>query len=258
MNPQSQTSTLTAILEARVFSPATISLACRSGRSCLWVTTRHPAAEVPGAQRIRASECDLPRGKEVPHGTLLSSSWRSGGSSCGQAMQYVRLLPRGRTCHSRPLRPLRSAARWGTQPVRATPLRNDRCAGEPGGANHLRRRRTCEGGFPFKPTIVSRREPTGDPSTGASATTTDGSELLHVTHATRAVLWRVNHRWRRSEQNGFTLDKKTGYWARRPDDDHAPDLETHDLLPGSDHSSGTLETFCCFSRRYQESKPPDR
>ena len=34
-------------------------------------------------------------------------------------------------------------------------------------------------------------------------------------------------------QNGFTLDKKTGFWAKRPgDDDHAPDMETHDILAG--------------------------
>jgi len=67
----------------------------------------------------------------------------------------------------------------------------------------------------------------------AIATSKDGSEILYVTHAPRAVLWRVNHRWRRSDQNGFTLDKKTGYWARRPDDDDsAPGLESNDLLPG--------------------------
>jgi len=61
----------------------------------------------------------------------------------------------------------------------------------------------------------------------------DGNEILCLTHAPRAVLWRVNHRWRRSEQSGFTLDKKTGYWARRPDDDDsAPDVESNDLLPG--------------------------
>jgi hypothetical protein len=67
----------------------------------------------------------------------------------------------------------------------------------------------------------------------AVTTSAGGRELLLLTHATQATLWRVNHRWRRSDQNGFTLDKKTGYWARRPgDDDHAPDMETHDILPG--------------------------
>jgi ATP-dependent helicase YprA (DUF1998 family) len=67
----------------------------------------------------------------------------------------------------------------------------------------------------------------------ATATGADGNDILRLTHAPRVALWRVNHRWRRSEQNGFTLDKKTGYWARRPDDDdHAPDVESNDLLPG--------------------------
>ncbi|HEV2492306.1 MAG TPA: DEAD/DEAH box helicase [Terriglobia bacterium] len=61
----------------------------------------------------------------------------------------------------------------------------------------------------------------------------DGREILALTHATQATLWRVNHRWRRSTQNGFTLDRKSGYWARRPgDDDRAPDLETNDILSG--------------------------
>ncbi len=67
----------------------------------------------------------------------------------------------------------------------------------------------------------------------AAATGTDGNEMLRLAHAPRAVLWRVNHRWRRSDRSGFTLDKKTGYWARRPnDDDHAPDAESNDLLTG--------------------------
>jgi ATP-dependent helicase YprA (DUF1998 family) len=67
----------------------------------------------------------------------------------------------------------------------------------------------------------------------AIAASKDGNEILCLTHAPRAVLWRVNHRWRRSQQNGFTLDKKTGYWARRPDDDDsAPGVDSNDLLPG--------------------------
>jgi ATP-dependent helicase YprA (DUF1998 family) len=60
-----------------------------------------------------------------------------------------------------------------------------------------------------------------------------GTEILRMTYAPTAWLWRVNHRWKRSDQHGFTLDKKTGYWARRPDDDdHAPGVESHELLPG--------------------------
>ena len=67
----------------------------------------------------------------------------------------------------------------------------------------------------------------------AFATSADGSKILRIVHAPQAMLWRVNHRWKRSDQSGFTLDKKTGYWARRSDDDdHAPDVESNDLLPG--------------------------
>ncbi|MGO9272655.1 MAG: Zn-binding domain-containing protein [Terriglobia bacterium] len=67
----------------------------------------------------------------------------------------------------------------------------------------------------------------------AVATAGDGRELLLATHAMQATLWRVNHRWRRSDQNGFTLERKTGYWAKRPgDDDRAPDMETNDTITG--------------------------
>jgi len=65
----------------------------------------------------------------------------------------------------------------------------------------------------------------------AVTTTPDGREILALTHATQATLWRVNHRWRRSARPGFTLDRRTGFWAKRPgDDDRAPDVETNDLL----------------------------
>jgi hypothetical protein len=61
----------------------------------------------------------------------------------------------------------------------------------------------------------------------------NGEEFLRLTYAPRALLWRINHGWRRSDQNGFTLDKKTGFWARRAnDDDHAPDVESGDLMAG--------------------------
>lgn len=59
-------------------------------------------------------------------------------------------------------------------------------------------------------------------------------KLMQLTYAPQARLWRVNNKWRRSDHNGFTLDAKTGYWARRPGDDgdHAPDIETKDILRG--------------------------
>ena len=61
----------------------------------------------------------------------------------------------------------------------------------------------------------------------------EGHDLLQLTFAPQAELWRVNQRWRRSDRSGFTLDTKTGYWAKRPDDDdHAPDAAGNDLRTG--------------------------
>lgn len=61
----------------------------------------------------------------------------------------------------------------------------------------------------------------------------DEHELLQLTFAPQAELWRVNQRWRRSDRPGFTLDTKNGYWARRPDDDdHAPDATGNELRTG--------------------------
>ena len=53
---------------------------------------------------------------------------------------------------------------------------------------------------------------------GAVAADTAGA-LLALTYAPTATLWRVNHRWRRSRTDGFTLDLQRGVWAKRPDDD---------------------------------------
>src|SRR5437667_8639716 len=61
----------------------------------------------------------------------------------------------------------------------------------------------------------------------------EGHDLLQLTFAPQAELWRVNQRWRRSDRPGFTLDTTNGYWARRPDDDdHAPDAAGNDLRTG--------------------------
>ena len=67
----------------------------------------------------------------------------------------------------------------------------------------------------------------------AVAQDAEAHDLLQLTFAPQADLWRVNQRWRRSDRGGFTLDMKTGYWARRPDDDdRAPDATGNDLLTG--------------------------
>ena len=46
----------------------------------------------------------------------------------------------------------------------------------------------------------------------ARAMAEDDRELLRVTYATSADLWSVNHKWRRSDDEGFRLDLTTGRW----------------------------------------------
>jgi hypothetical protein len=46
-----------------------------------------------------------------------------------------------------------------------------------------------------------------------------GEPLLELTYAPTATLWRVNHRWRRSTVDGFTIDVRRGIWAKRPGDE---------------------------------------
>lgn len=66
------------------------------------------------------------------------------------------------------------------------------------------------------------------------ATATEGSqELLQFVYGPQANLWRVNRKWRRSDQRGFRLDTKTGYWAKRSgDDDRAGDIDETRMLSG--------------------------
>ncbi|MBI3979122.1 MAG: DEAD/DEAH box helicase [Chloroflexi bacterium] len=54
----------------------------------------------------------------------------------------------------------------------------------------------------------------------AEARTQDGVTVLELTSAPQAVIWRINHGWRRSpNRNGFTIDGETGRWRRKDDDD---------------------------------------
>ena len=67
----------------------------------------------------------------------------------------------------------------------------------------------------------------------AASRTESGQELLGLTHASQAQLWRVNRKWRRSDQRGFNLDSKTGFWAKRPGDgDLTGDVEAARLITG--------------------------
>lgn len=66
---------------------------------------------------------------------------------------------------------------------------------------------------------------------GTSATK-GGEALCTLTMAAQADLWRVNRRWRRSEQKGFTLDKNTGYWSKKPGEEGPRDVEGAQLITG--------------------------
>ncbi len=63
-----------------------------------------------------------------------------------------------------------------------------------------------------------------------------GQALLNLTNGPQASLWRVNRGWRRSDQTGFSIDGKTGFWVRRAgDDDREGDIDEarvmHGVLP---------------------------
>jgi hypothetical protein len=70
--------------------------------------------------------------------------------------------------------------------------------------------------------------------TTATAGGAHGDALLQLTYAPAATLWYINHRWKRSTTDGFTLDLKRGVWAKRPGDeeDLAIDAEPAQLLTG--------------------------
>ncbi|HEX2914075.1 MAG TPA: helicase-related protein, partial [Chloroflexia bacterium] len=61
-------------------------------------------------------------------------------------------------------------------------------------------------------------------------------DLLDLCYAPSATLWRINHRWKRANPNheGYTLDKKKGIWAKRPNDDadNAIDADSSELISG--------------------------
>jgi ATP-dependent helicase YprA (DUF1998 family) len=67
----------------------------------------------------------------------------------------------------------------------------------------------------------------------AAVSSSEGTELLRLTHAPQANLWRVNRKWRRSDQRGFSMDSKTGFWVRRPgDDDKTGEIDNNRLISG--------------------------
>jgi hypothetical protein len=63
--------------------------------------------------------------------------------------------------------------------------------------------------------------PDGQPLAESGSVATNGNELLRLTYAPQATLWRINDKWRRAREIGFKLDLTTGRWGRRPDEDPA-------------------------------------
>jgi len=67
----------------------------------------------------------------------------------------------------------------------------------------------------------------------AVAVTAGGQELLVLSYGPQASIWRVNRGWRRSDQRGFSMDSKTGFWVRRPgDEDRKGDIDAARLING--------------------------
>jgi hypothetical protein len=75
--------------------------------------------------------------------------------------------------------------------------------------------------------------PDGQSVIERAATSTDGGLVLcDLLMGPQADLWRVNRRWRRSEQKGFTLDKNTGFWSKKPSEEGPSDVEGAKLITG--------------------------
>lgn len=66
----------------------------------------------------------------------------------------------------------------------------------------------------------------------ARTTSETGDVLADLVVAPQASLWRVNRRWRRSEQKGFTLETTTGYWAKKPGEEGPQDIESAQVITG--------------------------
>ncbi|NLD74866.1 MAG: DUF1998 domain-containing protein, partial [Chloroflexi bacterium] len=56
----------------------------------------------------------------------------------------------------------------------------------------------------------------------AQALGDEGAVLLDLTYAPQATLWRINHRWRRSREDGYTLDLSRGRWLSQEEAQKAP------------------------------------
>jgi hypothetical protein len=66
----------------------------------------------------------------------------------------------------------------------------------------------------------------------ATAAPSGGATAAELLFAPQADLWRVNRRWKRAEQRGFTLGLNDGYWSKKPGEDGPRDIEAGKILPG--------------------------
>jgi hypothetical protein len=62
----------------------------------------------------------------------------------------------------------------------------------------------------------------------AQALGADGQPLLRLSYGPAATLWRINHKWRRSQELGYTLDTRRGTWSTGPGEASGTELEPED------------------------------
>jgi len=71
----------------------------------------------------------------------------------------------------------------------------------------------------YEITTHFRFPPDADRRLRATVEDAHGHALLELTYVPAATLWRINHKWRRGVQDGFTFDPTKGVWGKRPDDE---------------------------------------
>ena len=75
-----------------------------------------------------------------------------------------------------------------------------------------------------------RKDP-GARDRNAVVATENGDPLLNISYIPSASIYRINHGWRRGDQNGFVVDPNTGRWQRRTDDAGPEDADPAINLP---------------------------
>jgi len=57
-----------------------------------------------------------------------------------------------------------------------------------------------------------------DSTLSAEVLAKDGESLLELTYGPSAQMWRINRKWVRSKENGFTIKLPSGYWQKKDGD----------------------------------------